>query len=175
MRNLWNIMAGTALFVASPALAWTDYSEDGTCSFGQAFDGPGNTTVIVMQTENLIPANVIAISFANSGWSLDVGDEISDKISLTSESIEIVGEVRAIKGGFFLTLSWDTYNDFRNSLPGIVVVTKGDQVIARLDFSDFVFGGMKFDRCVRERIEVQNEISRRQALEAMPDDPFTKK
>jgi hypothetical protein len=59
---------------------------------------------------------------------------------------------------------------FAGANPRLVIIRRGDQAIARLDFAGFAGAWAHFEGCRRDKVAARNE--RRQSLDEVPLNPF---
>lgn len=163
------LMAG---LVSSPAFAWDSLDNEAKnqqCAFSQSFDVPGETTMVVSQNQDQFDGNDrVGVIFFNKNWSLGPGDRIDDTIGFGSNKYEIREDNPvAVAQGFGITVAHDHLSDFADTVPRAVYVMKGEQVIARLDFTGFSDAWARFEACHSRKVAAKTERE-------VPRDPFAK-
>jgi hypothetical protein len=161
-----------AELVSSPAFAWESLDNENKnlqCAFSQAFDVPGETTMVVSQNQNQFEDNdQVGVIFFNQNWSLAPGDKIDAAIGFGTRDYEVRQDNPvAVTQGFGLTVPHDHLRDFADTVPRAVYVMKGEQVIARLDFTGFSDAWSKFEICHDRKVAARSDRE-------LPRDPFAK-
>ena len=168
----WIAAVLLAELVSSPAHAWESLdneSKNQQCAFSQAFDVPGQTTMVVSQNQDQFDNDdQVGVIFFNKNWSIEPGDTIDDTIGFGSKDYEVRQDNPvAVEQGFGLTVAHARLQDFAATVPRAVYVMKGEQVIARLDFTGFANAWARFEACHNRKVTAKTERE-------IPRDPFAK-
>jgi hypothetical protein len=174
-RPIAIVVLGLGLAASGPALAWESIDNpdrNGQCAFMQAFDTPGQTTFVVSQDQKEFDDDdSVRVIVYNKNWSLQAGQNLDYPVSVTSNDVNInVEGPAAVDNGLALTVSHEHLATFAGANPRLVIIRKGDQAIARLDFAGFASAWSHFEGCRRDKVAARNE--RRQGLDEVPLNPF---
>lgn len=164
----------SSLFSA-PSYAWDKIKEDGRCGFGQTFEGPGNTTVVISQNREQFDTNEVMVVIGNDNWSIKVGDTIKDLIKFDAENYAFWAEPYAADRLLILLMPFAHVDGFADSLPRSVAIYKGKEKIDQLNFEGFFGAFVLFEACRSPWLREKATKDRLEALErSLPRDPFAK-
>lgn len=168
------VVLAAGLAASGPARAWESIGppDSGRCAFMQAFDTPGQTTFVVSQDQKQFDdGDSVQVIVYNKNWSLQAGQNLGFPVTLISNDVKITIEgPSAVDNGLGLAVSHDHLEQFARANPGLVIIRKGDQAIARLNFAGFANAWAGFEACRGAKTAARDE--REKSLNEVPLNPF---
>jgi hypothetical protein len=176
-RPIATVLLALALVVSRPALAWeslNDPEKNGRCAFMQSFDTPGQTSVVVSQDQKEFDDDdSVRLIVYDKNWSLQAGEQLGFPVSVTSNEVNLTVEgPSAVDNGLALSVTHEHMGTFAGANPRLVIIRKGDQAIARLDFAGFANAWTAFESCRADKVASRNE--RQKSLDEVPLNPFAR-
>lgn len=176
MRYWIAIFAAVVSTQAQAAWQKLELKNPNSCGYAASFDGSGETTVMMLQSQILFDKGVTSFLVTNENWSLTPETVMTDPMTIKSENFTITGEAIPADHGFSLAISDKTLAEFAASNPLTISILKGKTEISRLDLSDFQLAHAMFLGCSAPKIKEREKRERLERLEKeLPRDPFAPK
>ena len=166
----------SSLFISAPALAWENLSEGNNCQIGQSFDGPGNTILIISQSQDgFDDGDWVMLYLQNKNWSINSGEQLG-VIRIENDDGEWV-ENNAYGGNhsFGLRIPFNEFERIYSGENDSIMVFREGQLIDKLSLSGFSLYYNLFFVCRYKKITAKAEQERLDNIEKnIPRDPFAK-